>query len=119
MWSSRQTALLGVRAAVVAVRVLGGRAVDEHAIADGDRLDVRADRFDLAAGIGAGDEGQRGLARVRAAADVHVDGIHADGSQSNDHLIGARLRIGNIFELQHLGAAVLANDDRLHGAMLS
>ena len=95
MWSRRQTARLGIRAAVVAVRVLGGGAVDEHAIADGDRLDVRADRFDFAAGVGSGNEGQRGLARVRAAADVDVDGIHADGAQPHDHLIGRRHRIGD------------------------
>ena len=43
--------LLGVRAAVVAVRVLRRRAVDEHAIADGDGLHVRAHGLDLAAGV--------------------------------------------------------------------
>ena len=65
------------------------------------------------------DEGQRGLARVRAAADVDVDGIHANGSQANDHLIGTGNRLRDILELQHLGAAMLSNDDSSHGAMLS
>jgi len=109
----------GVRATVVADRVLGGGAVDEHAIADRDLRDVGADGFDFAAGIGSGNERQGGLARVGAAADVDVDGIDADRSNPNHNLIGAWFRIGDILELQDLRTAMLSNDDGLHAAMLS
>ena len=110
---------LRVRAAVVADGVLRGGAVDEHAIADRDVLDVRANGFDFAARVGTGNERQGGLARVRAAADVDVDRIDADGSKPNHDLIGPRLRIGDVLELQDLRAAMLSNDDRFHAAMLS
>ena len=62
---------------------------------------------------------QRGLARVRAASNVDVDGIHAHGAQPHDHLVGHRFRIREIFELENLGPAVLTDENRLHGAMLS
>ena len=110
---------LGVSPAVMADDVFRGRAVDEHAIAGGDGRDVRAHGFDVAGRVRTRDERQRRFARVRTAADVHVNGIHADRSKTNDHLIGSRLRIRDFLELQHLGAAMLANDDSSHGAMLS
>jgi hypothetical protein len=111
--------LLGVGAAVVAVRVLGCGAVDEHAIARLVALHVRADGFDFATRVGPRNERQRGLARVRAGADVDVHRIHADGSESHDDLIGGGLRIGKILELQHFRTAMRADENRLHAAMLS
>ncbi len=111
--------VLGVRASVVADRVLGGGAVDKHAIADSDLLYARTNGFDFAARVRSGNERQRGLARVRAAADVDIDRIDADGSQANHDLIRTRLRVRYVLELQDLRAAVLSNDDGFHAAMLS
>ena len=110
---------LRVGPAVVAVGVFGGRAVDEHAVADVVAVDVRADRFDLTGGVGSWNERQRRLPRVRAGSNVDVDGIHAHRAQTHHNLFGCRFGIGEIFKLENLRTAMLADENRLHGAMLS
>jgi len=99
--------------------VFGGRAVEEHAVADLVAVDVAADRFDFTGGVGSRNEWQRGFPRVRAGSNVDVDGIHAHCAQPHHNLVGCRLGIGEVFELQDLGTAMLAHENRLHGAMLS
>src|SRR5207245_3363778 len=85
---------------------------DVDAVAWRETRDVRTDRLDVAGTIGSWNIRQRRLARVRAAANVHIDGIHARGADANEDLRRSRRRIGNVFEPQDLRTAELTNNDR-------
>ena len=102
---------LGVRSGASGFVAEGG---DVDAIAGSESLRVCAERLDFAGAVRARDVGERRLARVRAAADVRVDGIDAGRADTDDNLGWARFRIGHLLEVQDFRAAELSNDDGFH-----
>ena len=79
--------------------------------------DLRSSRFDHSRGIHAGRVRQRRLERVRAAADVSLDRVHAGGANAHNDLARAGLGIRNILELQNVRLAELMNADGFHDVL--
>ena len=94
---------LGVRA---------GRRRPRDAVADGDLGDVGADRDDLARALGSHDVRERH--RVRAGAAVGVDEVDARGGDADEDLVGGRLGVGEVDELEDVGTARGGGLDSAH-----
>ena len=90
-----------------------------HVIAALELTHAFADGFDDPGAVAAGDVGQRREQGVGARSDIGVDRIDTGGPDPHEHLAGAGLGIGDLVELQGLGAAELVNTDRLHALLRS
>ena len=77
-------------------------------------VDAGANSVDRAADVCVRGVGQIRLPRVQAGADVGVNRVHADGAHSNQDLARADGRQRRLLDLQDLGAAELAHNDRFH-----
>src|SRR4029077_2166446 len=91
-----------------------GGAQGPDAIAPLELADAVADGLDHAGRIAAGNVGQWWQLSVGAGADVSVDRIDTGGVDLHEHLARTRLGIGQLVELQDLGAAELVYTDRPH-----
>jgi hypothetical protein len=80
--------------------------------AEGD--DALAGVLAHARDLGAGDERQLVLGEVGVRAPVGVGEVQAGAADAHEHLAGLRRGLGQVDELEHLGAAVLGHLDRAH-----
>ncbi len=70
-----------------------------HAVALGEARRAVAERLDLAGELEAGDVLRAaGRRRVAAAALHHVGAVDAGGADADEHLAGARLRVGMLLD---------------------
>jgi hypothetical protein len=86
----------------------------EDGVALAPALDVRTARSDDAAGVESQDQ-REGAGRASAPADLGVDGIDGGGVDLHEKLVSPRHQHWQIFGAEHLGSAVLPQDDRSHG----
>ena len=101
---------VGRHDADVGVRALRAEQVAD-AVAGADVGDAGADRFDDADGVAA--EPVRQRHRIAAGAEVDVDEVDGDVAVAHARLAGAGLADVDRLELEHLGAAGLAESNRL------
>src|SRR5205823_13441143 len=87
----------GQAVAAAAARV---HQVRHHAVADLPALDALADLGDPPDDLDAEDERRLDREPGDALADVHIEVVERRGSDVDQHLPRARLRIGDVFELK-------------------
>src|SRR5688572_5964742 len=91
-----------------------GGALCVDAITWLERRNVWTDPFDGAADVGSWRVWEIWFARVRAGADIALDGIHTDGVDANEELPGSRYWIGHLLEPHDVRGTKLFDDNRLH-----
>ena len=90
---------------------------DQHALPDCESGDVLADFGDLTGDVAAEDVRQFHARQSFANPDVEV--VERAGLDAHQHLIFARLRVGDVFVGQNFGTTELMNADGFHGAFSS
>ena len=93
-----------------------GAAIDLIALAK--RRHTLADSHDHAGQVAAQDGWQIGCDRRTGPPDLVVDGIDAGRLDADQHFAGARLGIGQLGRLKHVGVAELGDDLRFHSVLL-
>ena len=86
--------------------------VDHDLVALGEAVDSLAEPDDDARSVGPEDPGLRRRGKPAAEPDVEV--VEGGRPEADQHLAGARLRVGDVLVAENLGPAVLVDADRLH-----